>query len=294
MGANGIAHHMVESDKEAVAMIRGLVGISNREPLSDLRYLNSGKMWTDVAHDTNDIWLGKILDGGVWCETMAGYARSTLTGRAYIHDTPFALVVGNTATTYKVIPADPGNIESRIQKSAHSGRVWHPDSAYKTAQTICDANREGLPLLMWVNWRGFSGGTRDMFDEILKFGSMIVDALREYKQPVYAYVPPNAELRGGAMVVISSGINNQIRMWADPSARAGILEPTGAYEVKFKKHMISTGKTESEVISAIDLYDIPNTNNVMTVVGVDTLRDTIKCDMNKSSMLPDDSVSQPK
>jgi hypothetical protein len=37
-----------------------------------------------------------------------------------------------------------------------------------------------------------------MFNEILKFGAYIVDAIREYMQPVFVYLPPLAELRGGA------------------------------------------------------------------------------------------------
>ena len=31
--------------------------------------------------------------------------------------------------------------------------------------------REGLPCIIFANWRGFSGGQRDMFDEVLKVGS---------------------------------------------------------------------------------------------------------------------------
>jgi len=39
---------------------------------------------------------------------------------------------------------------------------------------------ENLPVMIFANWRGFSGGTRDMYNEILKFGAMIVDALVPY------------------------------------------------------------------------------------------------------------------
>ena len=276
MGTNGVSHHVVDTDTDAAQLLRVLVGISNKESLTTL--LQYPTHWTNVATDTADTHLGAVLDGGRWCETMSGYARSTLTGRAYINNQPFAVVVGNTATTYKTVPADPGNIDTRAQQSTNSGKVWYPDSAYKTAQTINDANREGLPLLIWVNWRGFSGGTRDMFDEILKFGSMIVDALRVYKQPVYVYLPPGAELRGGAMVVISAGINPQIRMWSDPGARVGILEPAGAYEVKFKKHLAKSGKKENEMVAAIDLFDVPATDQVMTVVRVGDLRGKISAD----------------
>ena len=38
--------------------------------------------------------------------------------------------------------------------------VWFPDSAFKTAQAIQDFNREDLPLFIFANWRGFSGGMR--------------------------------------------------------------------------------------------------------------------------------------
>ena len=39
-----------------------------------------------------------------------------------------------------------------------------------------------------ANWRGFSGGMRDMFDEVLKFGASIVDNLRAMLH-VYLHSP---------------------------------------------------------------------------------------------------------
>lgn len=63
----------------------------------------------------------------------------------------------------QIIPADPANPDSREVIQAQAGQVWFPDSAYKTAQAINDFNRgENLPLMIFANWRGFSGGTRDM------------------------------------------------------------------------------------------------------------------------------------
>jgi acetyl-CoA carboxylase/biotin carboxylase 1 len=120
---------------------------------------------------------------------------------------------------------------------AQAGQVWYPDSAFKTAQAIADFNAaENLPLMVFANWRGFSGGTRDMFGEVLKFGSMIVDNLREYKHPVFAYIPPRGELRGGAWVVIDPTINEEMmEMYVDEDARGGILEPPGICDVKFRK-----------------------------------------------------------
>ena len=75
-----------------------------------------------------------------------------------------------------------------------------------------------------------------MFGEILKFGAQIVDNLRTYKHPVFAYIPPNGELRGGAWVVIDPTINEEMmEMYVDTNARGGILEPPGICDVKFRK-----------------------------------------------------------
>jgi hypothetical protein len=75
------------------------------------------------------------------------------------------------------------------------------NSAFKTAQAIRDFNNgEQLPLMILANWRGFSGGQRDMYNEVLKYGSYIVDALVKYEQPVFVYIPPFGELRGGSWV----------------------------------------------------------------------------------------------
>lgn len=94
-------------------------------------------------------------------------------------------------------------------------QVWYPDSADKTAQALQEFDREGLPLVILANWRGFSGGQRDLFEGVLQAGSCIVEALRKYRWPVMVYLPPGCELRGGAWVVIDTMINSSsIEMYA--------------------------------------------------------------------------------
>ena len=49
------------------------------------------------------------------------------------------------------------------------------------------------------------------------------------------YIPPRAELRGGAWVVVDPSINPRaMEMYAAPSARGGVLEPSGTIAVKFR------------------------------------------------------------
>ena len=44
--------------------------------------------------------------------------------------------------------------------------MWFPDSANKTAQAVLDFSREELPLIIFANWRGFSGGLKDMYEQV--------------------------------------------------------------------------------------------------------------------------------
>jgi acetyl-CoA carboxylase carboxyltransferase component len=60
----------------------------------------------------------------------------------------------------------------------------------------------------------------DMYDQVVKFGAYIVDGLREYRMPILVYIPPYAELRGGAWVCIDPTINpSYMEMYADPLCR---------------------------------------------------------------------------
>lgn len=181
-------------------------------------------------------WISGFFDRGSWTETLAGWARTVVCGRARLGGLPCAIVATESRTVEKVTPADPANPESRETVVQQAGGVWFPDSAFKTAQAIKDFAREDLPLFIFANWRGFSGGMRDMYDEVLKYGSYIVDALRDYAQPVFVYLPPAAELRGGAWVVLDPTINLAfMEMYADETSRGGVLEASGTVEIKYRK-----------------------------------------------------------
>ncbi|CAK5267587.1 unnamed protein product, partial [Mycena citricolor] len=195
----------------------------------DPRWFIEGKM-------EEEQWQSGFFDKGSFQETLSGWAQTVVVGRARLGGIPMGVIAVETRTIERVVPADPANAASFEQHIMEAGQVWYPNSAYKTAQAIFDFNREGLPLIIFANWRGFSGGQQDMYDEILKQGSKIVDGLSSYKQPVFVYIVPNGELRGGAWVVLDPSINpEQMEMYADVDARAGVLEPEGIVEIKMRK-----------------------------------------------------------
>jgi acetyl-CoA carboxylase/biotin carboxylase 1 len=195
------------------------------------------------GEDDSGHWQSGFFDKGSFKETLAGWAKTVVVGRARLGGIPMGVVITENRTAENVKPADPADVKASEAVIQEAGCVWFPNSAYKTAQAINDFRTEDLPLIVFANWRGFSGGQRDMFDEVLKYGSLIVDAFVAYEQPVFVFIPPFAEIRGGAWVVLDASINaNVMEMYAAKgSARGGVLEANGAASVKYRtKDLIAT------------------------------------------------------
>lgn len=205
MYRNGVSHVDVSNDLDAMrATLRWLSFVPERvnqplpivKPTSLSDPINRPVQWhpkASVAYDPRCLLAGEVLPDGSWVsgffdrgsffETLGGWARTVVTGRARLGGVPVGVIAVETRQVQKVVPADPASDDSREEITQQAGQVWYPDSAYKTAQAIWDFNAgEQLPLFIFANWRGFSGGVSDMFNEVLKFGSMIVDALAVYKQ----------------------------------------------------------------------------------------------------------------
>jgi acetyl-CoA carboxylase/biotin carboxylase 1 len=183
-----------------------------------------------------DAWAPGLFDRDSWTELQSGWARTVITGLARLGGLPVGVVSVETNTVNVDVPADPGDASSSAKTVPQAGQIWFPDSAAKTAQAMEEFARQGLPLFILANWRGFSGGMRDLFEGVLQQGSLIVENLRTYPHPVFVYLPRGAELRGGAWVVVDRRINpDQVEMYADPSARGNVLEPEGMAEIKFRE-----------------------------------------------------------
>lgn len=248
MYPNGVSHETVENDQEGVASILTWLSFVSKNvgalPASreSADPVDRPVAWrpTPTPYDPRLMMSGTqdmpgFFDKGSFKEYLAGWGKSVVIGRGRLGGIPMGAIAVETRLVEQIVPADPADPNSREAVLPQAGQVLFPDSSYKTAQAINDFKKEGLPVMIFANWRGFSGGSRDMAGEILKYGSMIVDALREYEHPVYMYIPPHGELRGGSWVVVDPTINaEKMEFYADPDSRGGILEPSGIAEIKFR------------------------------------------------------------
>lgn len=256
MYRNGVSHMTANDDFEGISRIvewmsfvpekrngpvpvspstdawdRDITYVPPQKQPHDVRWLIAGK------HEDDGSFQSGLFDKDSFVETLGGWARTVVVGRARLGGIPMGVIAVETRSIENTTPADPANPDSIEQVSNEAGGVWYPNSAFKTAQAINDFNNgEQLPLMILANWRGFSGGQRDMYNEVLKYGSYIVDALVKYEQPIFVYIPPFGELRGGSWVVVDPTINpTAMEMYADIDSRGGVLEPEGIIGIKYRK-----------------------------------------------------------
>ncbi|CAH2056096.1 unnamed protein product, partial [Iphiclides podalirius] len=237
MHNNGVTHAVAPTDLDAVRTALRWLSYVPKDKLSTVPVMRCADPidrpveWVPprAAHDprlmlTGDAQRAGFFDAGSFDEVMRPWAQTVVAGRARLGGIPVGVIAVETRTVELTLPADPANLDSEAKTVQQAGQVWFPDSAYKTAQAINDFTRENLPIIIFANWRGFSGGQKDMYEQILKFGAEIVRALRGATAPVLVYIPPGAEVRGGAWAVIDPSVNAQrMEMYADPEARFTVI-----------------------------------------------------------------------
>ncbi|RAL58460.1 hypothetical protein DID88_005164 [Monilinia fructigena] len=255
MYKNGVSHMTANDDFEGVSKIvewMAFVPDKRNSPLPigpaidswdrDIVYTPPEKQPYDIRNliagkEDDEGFMSGLFDKDSFVESLGGWAKTVVVGRARLGGIPMGVIAVETRSVENITPADPANPDSTEQITNEAGGVWYPNSAFKTAQAIKDFNNgEQLPLMILANWRGFSGGQRDMYNEVLKYGSYIVDALVKYEQPIFVYIPPFGELRGGSWVVVDPTINPEyMEMYADEDSRGGVLEPEGIVNIKYRK-----------------------------------------------------------
>ena len=66
-----------------------------------------------MMHPYMNSWLSGIFDKDSFMETLAGWARTTVVGRARLGGIPVGIITVETRTMEVIHPADPANPESR-------------------------------------------------------------------------------------------------------------------------------------------------------------------------------------
>ena len=98
----------------------------------DPRELLCGVLSSDGESPDGEL-LG-FCDKGSFIETLAGWAKTVVVGRARLGGIPIGVIITENRTAEATKPADPADATSQEKMVQQAGGVWFPDSAYKTAQ----------------------------------------------------------------------------------------------------------------------------------------------------------------
>ncbi|KAF0992237.1 hypothetical protein HZS_7231, partial [Henneguya salminicola] len=236
-----LAYHISMVD-ETQAFLNCVKNV-NLEILTDTTNESDPRNIVYGSMDSKGNFLQGFFDSSSIFEINNGWARTVIAGRARLGGIPVAYIMNDTKTIKSVIPVDPADPDDIHKDCIGIGQVLSPDSSFKFAQTIEDSNAEKLPLFIFANFRGFSAGMKDMYNQVLKFGAMIVDSLRAYDYPVFVYIMPNGELRGGSWAVLDPSINPKyMEIYSCDTSSANILEPSALVSIKYR---------ESDIIKTI-------------------------------------------
>ncbi len=276
MGPNGVSHHIVDDEGHACKnVLSWLAGVpiqrgspspvqETTDPIErDISEILLGpdglierprpEAERPVPYDSMEL-VRAIFDEDSTEEAMEEWGGTVHVGRATIGGQPVGFITVETRTVEKVVPADPSIEGSAPVETNQFGQVWYPDSSFKTSQWIQFMRYERRPIILLPNWRGFAGGKIDLYNEVVKFGAMIVDELVHFDLPVILYIPPYAELRGGAWVVVDPQINpDRIVLLVDEHATGSILEPSGMESVPLIRRQIKRDMIQQDPILS-ELY----------------------------------------
>lgn len=148
---------------------------------------------------------------------MRPWAQTVVTGRARLGGIPCGIIAVETRTVELHLPADPANLDSEAKTISQAGQVWFPDSAYKTAQAIQDFGKEELPLFIFANWRGFSGGMKGELSIDIRLILTLTSSSSVSHSLFYRYVRANCQIwrvhRRRATAILQTDIRLYTAEW---------------------------------------------------------------------------------
>ena len=227
MSISGVAHISVESEQEALEMVRTF-----------LSYLPSNNVENPPYEQSNnnlpfmDDWLNnvipldpaepyimhqvieRIVDKETFFEFQPGWARNAIIGLARIGGHSVGIVGQEPAIMAGVIDIDAADKMTRFVR-------------------MCDCFN--IPLVTFVDSPGFLPGIAQEHGGIIRHGAKLLYAYSEATVPKSCIITRKAY--GGAYVVMSSKYLGTDVTYAWPSAEIAVLGAEGAANILFKKQI---------------------------------------------------------
>ena len=220
---SGVTDYMVDSDEEAIELIRSLV--SKFSPLKGNHTLFDRIESKDPKYSQQDIlsiipsdrskpynsydYLARILDNSEFDEYKKEYGKTIICGYGRIDGWSVGIVINNRAVTKS------GKGEMQV------GGVIYSDSADKAARFIMNCNQRGIPLVFFQDVTGFMVGTRAEQGGIIKDGAKLVNAVANSVVPKITFIIGNSY--GAGNYAMCGKAYDPRFIFAYPSAQIAVM-----------------------------------------------------------------------
>jgi 3-methylcrotonyl-CoA carboxylase beta subunit len=190
---SGVVDHVVEDDREAIALLRKLV--LHRADRPSLRSYGRGTPAPALGdpddllgvlpesrrqpYDTRDL-LSALVDKGEFTEFKRDFGKTLLCATARIDGWNVGIV------------ANQRMLVKSAKTGTQFGGVIYSDSADKAARFIMNCNQKGLPLVFLQDVTGFMVGSKSEQGGIIKDGAKMVNAMANSVVPKFTVVVGNS------------------------------------------------------------------------------------------------------
>jgi len=224
---SGVAHFAVDDDREAIALIRELLGYlpSNnldeppRRPSDDPLDREDAALDTLVPasptqpYDMHDL-IRSIADDGEFLEVHEHFAKNLVVGFARLGGRPVGLVANQPAQLAGTLDIDASVKGARFVR-------------------FCDCFN--IPLVTFEDVPGFLPGTQQEYGGIIRHGAKLLYAYAEATVPKVTVITRKAY--GGAYCVMSSKHIRTDFNYAWPTAEIAVMGAEGAVNILYKREI---------------------------------------------------------
>ena len=243
-GVSGTAHLKATDDKDAITLVRKVLGYLPANNADNPPSVDSGddaqRMDEELNHlvplDPSEAYsmhevIERIVDRGSFLELQTNFARNAIIGLARMG-----------CGTVGIVGQEP---------SAMAG-VMDINASDKISRFIHFCDCFNIPLVTFVDSPGFLPGSDQEHRGIIRHGAKVLFAYSNATVPKISIITRKAY--GGAMIVMSSKMLGADIAYAWPSAEIAVMGPDGAANILFRKQIDAAPDPAAERARIIEDY----------------------------------------
>ncbi|MEN4011574.1 MAG: carboxyl transferase domain-containing protein [Chloroflexota bacterium] len=244
LGVSGTAHLKAQSDKDAIALARKVLGYLPSNNVENPPFMDSGDDPNRMDESLNSLVpidpyepyhmheaIEKIVDLGTFVELQATFARNAIVGLARMGGYPVGIVA---------------------QEPAFMAGSMDIDSADKIARFVRFCDAFNIPLVTFCDSPGFLPGVDQEHRGVIRHGAKVLFSYSNATVPKIQIITRKAY--GGAYIVMSSKVMGADISFAWPSAEIAVMGPEGAANILYRKQIQEAEDPAAERKKIVEEY----------------------------------------